>query len=98
MLTATYVSYDRAFSACPDNYVFDVPRVAVQNKQLFHVLQADLLQNGPHDEGINNPLHHLFWINLNTGNNGACWVVGLYSTCWWLREVRSMAYRSFGMG
>lgn len=86
MLTATYVSYDRAFSACPDNYVFDVPRVAVQNKQLFHVLQADLLQNGPHDEGINNPLHHLFWINLNTGSNGACWVVGLYSTCWWLRE------------
>ncbi|KAG2224064.1 hypothetical protein INT45_004945 [Circinella minor] len=84
ILTQTYVSYDRAFSACPDDYVFDCPRIAQQNRMLFQELQIDLSQNAPQGDEMNDLFHHLFWINLNSGNNGSCWVVGLFSNCWWL--------------
>ncbi|ORY88540.1 hypothetical protein BCR43DRAFT_567277 [Syncephalastrum racemosum] len=32
-------------------------------------------------------LHRLFWINLNSGTDGSCWVVGLNESCWWLNNV-----------
>ncbi|KAI9277154.1 hypothetical protein BDA99DRAFT_495024 [Phascolomyces articulosus] len=86
LLTQTYVSYDRAFSACPDDYVFDCPRIPQQNRMLLNSLAQDFEQNGAKDEDTRNILHHLFWINLNSGNNGSCWVVGLFSTCWWMTD------------
>ncbi|KAI9485094.1 hypothetical protein BDB00DRAFT_851441 [Zychaea mexicana] len=93
MLTSTYVSYDRAFSACPDDYVFDCPRIPQQNRMLYDVLTQDLMQNGPQDSDIKDPTHHVFWINLNSGNSGSCWVVGLFSKCWWLNDNASYFQR-----
>ncbi|KAI8145235.1 hypothetical protein BJV82DRAFT_605451 [Fennellomyces sp. T-0311] len=89
ILTSTYVSYDRAFSACPNEYVFDCPRVAQQNRVLHQVLEADLVTNGVKDGGVDELLHHLFWINLNSGNSGNCWVVG-FSRCWWMDDNGNM--------
>lgn len=89
-LTSSYVSYDRAFAACPENYVFDCPRTAEQNRMLYQVIQKDLRVNAPLDPGFTDPLHRLFWINLNSGSStGSCWVIGAYATCWWLNDVTS---------
>ncbi|ORY93732.1 hypothetical protein BCR43DRAFT_526188 [Syncephalastrum racemosum] len=86
VLTGTYVSYERAFAACPDQYVFDTPRIAIENQQLYQVIQQDRaidLTDTDRDE----LLHRLFWINLNSGTDGSCWVVGLNESCWWLNNV-----------
>lgn len=95
MLTSTFVSYDRAFAVCPENYVFDCPRTSQQNYMLFRVTQQDLLQNGPETDGFDDPLHHLFWINLNSASDSNCWVVGLYASCWWLNEASHSHTLSF---
>ncbi|KAI9319766.1 hypothetical protein BX666DRAFT_2110418, partial [Dichotomocladium elegans] len=70
----------------PNEYTFDCPRIATQNQRLYEALQNDLAEQGKNDPGNDEELHNLFWINLNTGSSGYCWVVGLYSTCWWLLD------------
>ncbi|KAI8393712.1 uncharacterized protein BYT42DRAFT_609483 [Radiomyces spectabilis] len=87
VLTPTFFSYDRALSACPEDYVFDTPRIAQQNRMLFNVLQKDLVHESVDDESEStDPTHHLFWINLNSATGDNCWVVGRNSTCWWLNH------------
>jgi hypothetical protein len=74
VLTDATYTYDRSLTACPDNYVFDVPRVPFQNKIL-----KDLIYSIK-DEHV--------WINLNLAYTvDQCWVVGLYGTCWWSTAV-----------
>lgn len=87
MLTGTYVSYERAFAACPDQYVFDTPRIAIENQRLYQIIQQDRALD-PTDTDRNELLHRLFWINLNSGTDGSCWVVGLNASCWWLSDVK----------
>lgn len=73
---ATYI-YDRALTAaCPNGYVFDVPRVPKQNIKLRQaIVDANVTDK-------------LVWLNLNLMNTKEnCWVVGQYGTCWWSQDV-----------
>lgn len=69
-------NYDRSMTQCPENYVFDVPRVARQNWELYKVMQ-----------GAN--ITGKIWLNLNlVYNQDMCWAIGRYGTCWWSKDVR----------
>lgn len=72
VLTKTGYIYDRALSACPQNYIFDIPRIPRQNINLRQVIIAENLTESK------------IWLNLNLlYNDDSCWVVGRYGTCWW---------------
>ncbi|CAO3651221.1 unnamed protein product [Mucor fragilis] len=72
VLTKNTLTYDRALSACPENYIFDVPRVPRQNTILRNLMVAE------------NITEEKVWINLNLAYNlNACWVIGRYGSCWW---------------
>ncbi|KAF1799329.1 hypothetical protein V8B55DRAFT_1366514 [Mucor lusitanicus] len=72
VLTRNTFTYDRALSACPENYIFDVPRVPRQNTILRNLMVAE------------NITEEKVWINLNLAYNlNACWVIGRYGSCWW---------------
>ncbi|KAL7327253.1 hypothetical protein PS15p_209471 [Mucor circinelloides] len=72
LLTENTLNYDRSLSACPENYIFDVPRVSRQNTILRKLMAAE------------NITEEKVWINLNLAYNlNACWVIGRYGACWW---------------
>lgn len=76
VLTKDGYNYERSLTACPENYVFDVPRLPIQNTILKRLIQSENVQED-----------HV-WINLNLAYNmQQCWVVGRYGTCWWLTTV-----------
>jgi hypothetical protein len=71
-------NYDGASDACPENYTFDAPRIALQNTILYDALLAE-----------NNNEDKLIWIDLNLGFPAQdCWVIGKYGSCWWLNQVK----------
>lgn len=76
VLTDATYNYDRSLTACPDDYVFDVPRVPYENAIL-----KKLIANITEQDHV--------WINLNLAyTSDVCWVVGFYGTCWWSDTVR----------
>jgi hypothetical protein len=76
IITKNAHTYDRSLSACPNNFIFDVPRVPRQNSLLFDEILAA------------NVTEEKIWINLNLVNNAnACWAIDRYGTCWWADEV-----------
>ncbi|OZJ02193.1 hypothetical protein BZG36_04759 [Bifiguratus adelaidae] len=70
------VSFSRAGYACDSSSTFSAPTNAVENRQLFAALQA-VASNSSSSMDV--------WINLNSGDNSACWVQ-TGQTCWWLGE------------
>lgn len=79
VLTKDSYIYDRALSACPQNYVFDIPRIPRQNIVLR---QEMILQNLTEDK---------VWLNLNLlYTDDSCWVIGRYGACWWSADVSSL--------
>ena len=79
ILTKNTVIYDRALSACPQNYVFDIPRIPRQNIKLWQAMMANNLTA---DDQV--------WINLNLMyHDDLCWVIGRYGTCWWASDVKA---------
>ncbi|CAO3639601.1 unnamed protein product [Mucor hiemalis] len=75
VLTKNSFIYDRALSACPQNYIFDIPRIPRQNINLRQVMIAQNLTESK------------VWINLNLlYNDDSCWVIGRYGTCWWSND------------
>ncbi|KAI8884837.1 hypothetical protein K501DRAFT_332391 [Backusella circina FSU 941] len=74
IITEESYNYDGAAGACPEDYVFDVPRIALQNTLLYNTFLMD-------NEDT------LIWINLNLGFPAQdCWVIGEYGSCWWLNQ------------
>lgn len=74
LITKNTHPYERSLSACPNNFIFDVPRVPHQNYMLNSKIMAE------------NITEEKIWINLNMVNN-ACWVTGRYGFCWWANGV-----------
>ncbi|KAI8642642.1 hypothetical protein BD408DRAFT_402524 [Parasitella parasitica] len=76
VLTKNTLSYDRSLSACPENYIFDVPRVPRQNTILRNLMVAE------------NITEEKVWVNLNLAYNmNTCWVIGRYGSCWWASDT-----------
>lgn len=86
ILTNDTLTYDRSLSSCPENYIFDAPRVPRQNTILANLMVAENVTEGK------------VWINLNLAYNvRTCWVIGRYGTCWWSGDVSfhfSIKYQS----
>ncbi len=77
VLTKNSFIYDRALSACPTNYVFDIPRIPRQNIHLRNAMRA---QNLTTEDNV--------WLNLNLlYTDDSCWVIGRYGSCWWSPDV-----------
>lgn len=69
-------AYDKMEDACQSqDYVFSVPRTALENTYLREAIQAWILKNDD-DDGS-----YLFWINFNDADVTGCWVDGVNSTC-----------------
>ncbi|KAL0084278.1 hypothetical protein J3Q64DRAFT_1699648 [Phycomyces blakesleeanus] len=79
----TTASYDQAFLVCPDNYLFDTPRTAWQNQQLFYTIQRDYIDPSTEEKSQDRAV----WINLNSAISAQCWVVGQSDLCWWLNKA-----------
>lgn len=79
VLTKSAYNYDRSLTACPSNYIFDIPRIPRQNLRLIQAIKdANITQDK-------------VWLNLNLlYNEDDCWVIGRYGTCWWSINVRFM--------
>jgi hypothetical protein len=86
MLTNGYYSYDRAAAACPQQYDFDAPRTAQQNRMLFLTIKG-AAQHTASTANIQNQADNQIWIDLNNGGGQDCWVVGKNTTCWWTNAV-----------
>lgn len=77
VLTDAAFNYDRSLTACPSNYIFDIPRRPRENMYLLQAMQRANLSDG-----------EKVWLNLNLlYNEDHCWVVGRYGTCWWSINV-----------
>ncbi|KAI7900445.1 uncharacterized protein BX663DRAFT_544897 [Cokeromyces recurvatus] len=75
ILTQHTYNYERSLTACPEDYVFDVPRIPRQNTILKRIID------------YSNITEDRVWINLNLPYNiDNCWVVGRYGTCWWFND------------
>jgi hypothetical protein len=67
--------YARVDAGCPDNTTFSVPRTALENTYLLSTWR-DFLARPDNDADSS-----LLWLNFNSLDTPACWVVGQNSTC-----------------
>jgi hypothetical protein len=77
IITKNAYTYDRSLSACPNNFIFDVPRVPRQNNMLKNEIVAE------------DVTEKKIWINLNLVDykSNACWAIDRYGACWWANGV-----------
>lgn len=76
IISSAPYNYDSSHSACPSDYIFDIPRIPRQNMNLRQAIKDANIT----DDKI--------WLNLNLiYNQDSCWAVGRYGSCWWSKDV-----------